>query len=159
MRRGRGHQEGARGRRRMQFADRQFRRTRENPVLMTWIVSLLPAIWEAFTAGREKSILKKGFEFFVNRNPVKNEWMLKIEGPAERKMDNNNGLMGKAMEKAAGKLKAHVDKDACSGCGACMSECPNDAIKVSDVAEVDESLCTGCGICVEACPLEALSMK
>ncbi|MBN1498073.1 MAG: 4Fe-4S binding protein [Spirochaetes bacterium] len=56
-------------------------------------------------------------------------------------------------------MKAKVDKDVCSGCGACEAECAAGAIKVEDVAIIDESLCTGCGACVEVCPLEALSMK
>jgi ferredoxin len=63
------------------------------------------------------------------------------------------------MKKGEPRLIAHVDKNLCSGCGACEAECPAGAIKVSDVAEVDANLCTGCGACVEVCPLEALSMK
>ncbi len=56
-------------------------------------------------------------------------------------------------------MKAKVDKNICSGCGACEPQCPAGAITLSDVAEVDENLCTGCGACVEVCPLDALSMQ
>ncbi|MBN2160124.1 MAG: 4Fe-4S binding protein [Spirochaetes bacterium] len=56
-------------------------------------------------------------------------------------------------------MKAKVDKDLCSGCGACESECPKGAISVGDIAVVNEDLCDGCGKCVEVCPLEALSLK
>jgi len=56
-------------------------------------------------------------------------------------------------------MKAQVDKNICTGCGACESECPVGAISVGEYAQVDANLCTGCGACVEACPLEAISMK
>ncbi|HNW30951.1 MAG TPA: 4Fe-4S binding protein [Spirochaetota bacterium] len=56
-------------------------------------------------------------------------------------------------------MKAKVDKNICSGCGACEAQCGAGAITVGEYAEIDENLCTGCGVCVEVCPLEAISMK
>ncbi len=56
-------------------------------------------------------------------------------------------------------MKAKVDNNVCSGCGACESECPVGAITVGEFAEIDEKLCTGCAACVEVCPVEAISMK
>ncbi len=56
-------------------------------------------------------------------------------------------------------MKAQVDRNICSGCGACEAECPAGAITVGEVAGIDENLCTGCAACVEVCPLEAISMK
>jgi ferredoxin len=34
-----------------------------------------------------------------------------------------------------------------------------DAISVDDVAKVDAELCTECGACVEECPLEAITVE
>jgi ferredoxin len=101
---------------------------------------MLPAIWNAFTAGRDNGELKKRPGFFADRTRASHERICGLEKPAI-------------------KMKALVDKNLCTGCGACESECPAGAIKVSELAEVDATLCTGCGACVEACPLEALSMK
>jgi len=66
---------------------------------------------------------------------------------------------GASVVKGEARMKAKVDKNICSGCGACESQCPVGAITVRDVAGVDENLCTGCGACVEVCPLDALSMQ
>ena len=46
----------------------------------------------------------------------------------------------------------------CTGCGACVSICPKQAITMQPDAEgflypkVDGEKCVGCGACVEACP-------
>ncbi|ATZ61121.2 MAG: 4Fe-4S binding protein [Methanosarcinales archaeon Met12] len=51
-----------------------------------------------------------------------------------------------------------IDLDACIGCGACVDECPVDAISLNDdVASVDEGLCTDCGMCIDVCPINAIS--
>jgi ferredoxin len=139
----------------MQCAAGTTRRSWGDPDIATWIVSLLPVIWKAFTSVRGNSRPKKVLRFFENHTPAANERMLKLEEPVEQNVNNLDGLMGKGAEK----LKAQVDKNLCSGCGACAAECPTGAITVGEIAEVDESLCTGCGVCIEACPLEALSMN
>ncbi len=52
------------------------------------------------------------------------------------------------------------DSSLCSGCSACMSSCPKNAISMlSDiqgflVPYIDNSLCVNCGICHSVCPLE-----
>ncbi|MEM3546876.1 MAG: 4Fe-4S binding protein [Candidatus Bathyarchaeia archaeon] len=53
-----------------------------------------------------------------------------------------------------------VDSDKCIHCGACLSLCPADAIKLSQEYTVsfDESKCVACGICVDACPMRAISL-
>ena len=53
---------------------------------------------------------------------------------------------------------AHVIGDACVNCGACVSECPVEAILEKDGAHyIDPDKCTDCGACVDACPTEAIS--
>lgn len=53
---------------------------------------------------------------------------------------------------------AHVISEECINCGACVDECPADAISEGDERHViDPELCTDCGNCVEVCPTEAIS--
>jgi electron transfer flavoprotein alpha subunit len=52
-----------------------------------------------------------------------------------------------------------IDKDKCSGCGACVDACPFEALSLSgDKAQVNEA-CTLCGTCVDVCPEGALSLE
>lgn len=48
----------------------------------------------------------------------------------------------------------------CTGCGRCVTTCPNGAIRIGEqggktVALTDRTLCKDCGACVAACPNEA----
>ena len=52
---------------------------------------------------------------------------------------------------------AHTISDQCSGCGACVSECPVEAISEGSPYAIDASTCTDCGICADVCPSEAIS--
>jgi ferredoxin len=54
---------------------------------------------------------------------------------------------------------AHVIDESCIGCGACMAECPADAIQEGDPYTIDANLCTDCGACVEVCPTESISQN
>jgi len=57
-------------------------------------------------------------------------------------------------------MPAVIDKEKCTGCGACIDECPSEAISLQDdKAVVDEDACVDCGVCVDACPEEAISME
>ncbi len=48
----------------------------------------------------------------------------------------------------------------CVGCGLCVSNCPADAITLSDgKAKIDETKCIGCGECVVVCKTDALNAK
>ncbi len=58
-----------------------------------------------------------------------------------------------------------VNQSLCNGCGACVPECPTDAITLTEgKALVDATLCNGCGsweeehfrLCFQVCPVEAL---
>ena len=54
-----------------------------------------------------------------------------------------------------------VDKEQCSGCGACEPVCPMLAIELNDdhLAEIDYERCLGCGVCISSCPTEALRLE
>ena len=46
---------------------------------------------------------------------------------------------------------------ACIGCGLCVKNCPNEAIKVENFhAIIDYEKCTGCGMCKGKCPKKAI---
>ncbi len=50
-----------------------------------------------------------------------------------------------------------IDHDRCTGCGACVEACPNEAIEMRDgFAQVLAERCTECGTCVEVCPQGAV---
>lgn len=52
-----------------------------------------------------------------------------------------------------------VDKTKCIGCGACIVECPVEALDLVDgLAVVNPEKCTNCGSCVKVCPANALSL-
>jgi len=52
-----------------------------------------------------------------------------------------------------------IDEEACTGCGACVEECPFGALDMKgDVATVNEK-CTFCGACVDVCPVEAITLE
>ena len=56
-------------------------------------------------------------------------------------------------------MAAVVDKDICTGCGACVDSCPVEAITMEDdVAVIDADACVDCGACVGECPVEAISL-
>lgn len=50
------------------------------------------------------------------------------------------------------------DRELCSGCHACYSKCPKNAIKMVEDSEgflrpqIDENLCISCGLCKKVCP-------
>lgn len=45
----------------------------------------------------------------------------------------------------------------CTGCGDCVSVCPNDAIIIQNsVATIDHAVCDGCCACIDACPEGAI---
>ena len=55
---------------------------------------------------------------------------------------------------------AHKISEECISCGACVPECPVEAIaEGEEVYKIDADLCTDCGACVEVCPTEAISAE
>ncbi len=60
-------------------------------------------------------------------------------------------------------LVATVTESACTGCDACLSTCPYDAISTyvcdtGTVATISASTCKGCGGCVPSCPEDAIDL-
>ena len=53
---------------------------------------------------------------------------------------------------------AYKITDDCLGCGACVSECPVEAIsgKIKEPFKIDLNKCIRCGSCIEACPFNAI---
>ncbi len=52
---------------------------------------------------------------------------------------------------------AHKITEECIMCGACIDECPEEAISESDeICVIDAEKCTDCGSCVEVCPTDAI---
>jgi ferredoxin len=53
---------------------------------------------------------------------------------------------------------AHIINDTCAACGACITECPVEAIKEGDpIYTIDADTCIDCAACVDACPTGAIS--
>jgi ferredoxin len=52
---------------------------------------------------------------------------------------------------------AHKISSDCVSCGACVSECPVDAISQGDAHYEIADSCVDCGACVGACPVDAIS--
>lgn len=52
---------------------------------------------------------------------------------------------------------AHKINDECIACGACVAECPVEAIaEGSEKYTIDPDTCIDCGACVPACPVGAI---
>ncbi|MEM4247850.1 MAG: 4Fe-4S binding protein [Candidatus Nanoarchaeia archaeon] len=56
-------------------------------------------------------------------------------------------------------MAAKVDEGTCTGCGACVSACPTEAIEMRDGKAFVTDKCVDCGACVDECPVEAISME
>ncbi len=56
-------------------------------------------------------------------------------------------------------MRLEVEESACTGCGACITMCPVDAIQVPEtIAKVDQDQCVACGACIPGCPEGALDI-
>lgn len=54
-------------------------------------------------------------------------------------------------------MAATVNEKKCDGCQKCVSECPVDAISLTNgLAVINAEQCTSCGACASACPTEAI---
>ena len=51
-----------------------------------------------------------------------------------------------------------VNKAKCIGCGACVAQCPAEAIELKGgKAVINAKKCTKCGTCIDACPVQAIA--
>lgn len=46
-------------------------------------------------------------------------------------------------------------QDSCIACGACVPECPVEAISEGAVYVIDADACIDCGACASVCPVDA----
>ncbi|MFC1623760.1 NADH-ubiquinone oxidoreductase-F iron-sulfur binding region domain-containing protein [Candidatus Omnitrophota bacterium] len=58
-------------------------------------------------------------------------------------------------------IRYSIDEDACTGCGVCKKECPQDAISGDKKKphKIDQETCIKCGICKEVCKFEAVRIE
>ncbi|MGN1156508.1 MAG: 4Fe-4S binding protein [Agathobacter sp.] len=58
------------------------------------------------------------------------------------------------------KKYVRVDKARCVACGACVKECPRNAITIwkGCYANSDENICVGCGKCAFICPAGSIEV-
>ncbi|WP_406660179.1 4Fe-4S binding protein [Methanolobus sp. ZRKC3] len=58
-------------------------------------------------------------------------------------------------------MVAIIKADECVGCGACIDECPSEAITLNadNIAVVDADECIDCAACVDVCPTDAIAME
>ena len=54
---------------------------------------------------------------------------------------------------------AYKISDACVACGACIGECPVEAIAEGDIYTIDAGACIDCGACADACPTGAIAAE
>ncbi len=54
-----------------------------------------------------------------------------------------------------------IDPENCTGCGACLRACPQDAItgEKKEPHVINEEICTRCGICKEECKFDAVTVR
>ena len=58
-------------------------------------------------------------------------------------------------------IEYSILEDQCTGCGACLKLCPQQAIQgePKKVHTIDSDKCIRCGVCRDACPFEAIMVK
>jgi len=52
-----------------------------------------------------------------------------------------------------------INKEECTGCGACQSECPVSCISEGEGGKrvIDEAACIDCGACAAVCPVSCIA--
>jgi NAD-dependent dihydropyrimidine dehydrogenase PreA subunit len=51
---------------------------------------------------------------------------------------------------------AYIINSECTACGACIPECPVEAITEGNPYKINPETCTDCGACSDVCPVEAI---
>ena len=71
--------------------------------------------------------------------------------------------VGMGFASSSGKMALHASTipltspDTCVACGACVQECPGEAIALEPLA-IDAAKCIGCGRCIGVCPVHAFDV-
>ena len=65
-------------------------------------------------------------------------------------------VFSKTLNKLKIFIMAHKITDACKACGACIAECPVEAISEGAIYTIDADLCVDCGSCASVCPNDAI---
>lgn len=118
--------------------------------------------WETFA----RNLNKAGFR--VSWNHVENAAYYQIRILKERITLNNWGkaaLVAVVQDTGTTEMHARIDRiqpsisgKKCTGCQACVSECPRHAITIhKGKAVIDPDSCTGCGMCYKVCTFNAVS--
>lgn len=57
--------------------------------------------------------------------------------------------------------KVMIDKEKCTGCGACTDACPSSVFEMKNGVAVvkDEGACVACRVCVDTCPVGAITVE
>lgn len=50
-----------------------------------------------------------------------------------------------------------INRDKCTGCGACIDVCPTESLEIQDNVAVVSPTCTVCGLCISECQFEAIA--
>ncbi|MFW6140203.1 MAG: DUF362 domain-containing protein [Acidobacteriota bacterium] len=54
-------------------------------------------------------------------------------------------------------MSIYLDEEKCTGCGICVSSCPEQAVTIeNNLAIIDQQKCTECLQCMYDCPLDAI---
>ena len=55
-------------------------------------------------------------------------------------------------------IEYHIDADACTGCGLCLRQCPQEAIsgEKKEPHVIDQEKCIKCGVCFDVCRFDAV---
>jgi len=92
--------------------------------------------------------------------PTSGEFMVDISATGKKLEEvlgflKNSGVTVKEIIKIL-----EIDMNKCIGCGACISPCPTQALKLDPNLEIefDEKKCVRCGICLLACPTKAIKL-
>jgi ferredoxin len=161
MRHGRGFRGMGRGTGRMNRSAGRAWRPWGDPVFMSWFVSLLPAIWNAFNDARGNRNANKGPLFFENPVPAAGRRSIPEPKDAEykilrsklRSILSHNVLRASPPEQSSGG-EARCDKNVNTANKSAGEESTMQKARVN----VDRDRCTGCGICAGECPNGAITV-